>query len=154
MFHFLKEVRILRQEGKLHRKLIIRIRILLFISLILAGIVVFNVIYRDANWFAALALMIGGFLIGLFVFSRMNVIQWNEEQEVVEAGRMDMIGYAMIALYVAFEIGLRTVLIDFYPVSATAFILAAVCGTLLGRSFGTIIEIHRVFKATHSQSAS
>ncbi len=78
MFHFLKEVRILREEGKLHRKLIMRVRILLAISLILAGVVVFNVVYRDASWLIALALMIGGFVVGLFVFSRMNIIQWNE----------------------------------------------------------------------------
>lgn len=149
MLHFFKEVGVLREEGKLHKKLITRVRMLLIISVVLAAIAGFNVVFRNANGLIAASLLIGGFIIGLFVFSRMNVIQWNEELEIIETGRMDAIGYAMIALYIVFEIGLRTFLKDFYPVSATAFILAAVAGTLLGRSMGTIVEIHRVYKATH-----
>lgn len=151
MFNFLSEVRMLQEEGKLHTKLVSRIRMLLIISVVLSGIVLFNVIARDVNWLAAGGLFIGGFVIGLYVFSRMSVIQWNEELEVVEAGRMDAIGYGLIALYIVFEIGLRTFLHDYYPVSATIFILAAVAGTLSGRAFGTLVEIHRVFTRTHGK---
>ncbi len=138
-------------EGKLHKKLITRVRMLLIISVVLAGIAGFNVVFRNANGPIAAGLLVGGFVIGLFVFSRMNVIQWNEELEIVETGRMDVIGYSLIGFYIIFEIGLRTFLKDFYPISATAFILAAVAGTLLGRSIGTIIEIHRVYRATHRE---
>ncbi len=152
MINFFTEVRVLREEGKLHKKLITRVRMLLVIFIILAGIAGFNVVFRNANGLIAAGLLVGGFIIGLFVFSRMNVIQWNEELEIVETGRMDAIGYGMIALYIVFEIGLRTFLKDFYPVSATAFILAAVAGTLLGRSIGTIVEIHRVYTSTHGEA--
>lgn len=134
----------------LHQKLISRVRMLLIISVVLSGIVVFNVLVRGADWLVASGLFAGGFFIGLYVFSRMSVIQWNEEQAIVEAGRMDAVGYTLIALYIAFEIGLRTFLKDFYPVSETAFILAAVAGTLSGRAFGTLVEVHHVFVRTHA----
>jgi len=63
---------------------------------------------------------------------------------------MDMVGYITLGLYIAFEIGLRTFLHDFYPVSATAFLLAGIFGTLLGRAVGTVLTIHNVFRTTHN----
>ena len=149
MPNILKEVGVLRDEGKLHKKLITRVRMLLVISVILAGITLFNVIFRGTNPLLAAGLFIVGFLVGLYVFSRMNVIQWNEELEIVEAGRMDAVGYSLIALYVAFEIGLRTFLSSQYPISASILIFAAIAGTIFGRAIGTVVEIHRVFKRTH-----
>jgi predicted histidine transporter YuiF (NhaC family) len=151
MFNSLKEMQILRAEGKLHSKLINRIRMLLVISAILTLVTVFNIVFRDESWIVAVPLFVGGAVVGLLVFSRMNVIQWNEEQEILEAGRMDMLGYITIALYIIFEIGLRTFLNDTYPVFAVVFILATVAGVLLGRAAGTVIEIHRVFRVTHGE---
>lgn len=143
-------MRLLREEGKLHRKLLIRTRILIVIALILIGFATFNILFRDANALIALGLFGAGVMLGITVFSRMNVVQWNEEEEIVEAGRMDMLGYATLALYIAFEIGFRTVLADFFPLSATAYLLAGVAGTLLGRVFGTLIAMRRVYAATHA----
>ncbi len=144
-----KEVRVLRQEGKLHGALVNRTRILFVISLVLAGIVIFNILFRTADPLVALAIAIAGFVLGLFVFSRMSPVNWNEEKETVQAGKMDKLGYATIGGYVLFEIGLRTLLSSAFPVSATAYLLAGIFGTLLGRSVGTVVEIHNVFKAAH-----
>ena len=149
MIHLLKEIRTLREEGKLHQRLLIRTRLLCAISLVLLGIVIYNVVARDADWRLAAALALMGLPLGMFVFSRMNVVQWNEEEEVVETGRMDMLGYVTIALYIVFEISLRTFLNDFFPAHAIAYLLAAVVGTLLGRVFGSLFEIHRVYQAAH-----
>lgn len=149
MLHFFREVRVLREEGKLHKKLIFQIRMLSVVSLILAAVVVFNILFRAADPVVAGALAGIGFLLGLYVFSRMNVLNWNEEEEIIQTARMNMAGYITLALYIAFEIGLRTFLHDFSPVSTTAFLLAGIFGTLFGRVVGTIIEIHTVFKATH-----
>jgi len=80
----------------------------------------------------------------------MNVVNWNEEEEVVQTGRMDTVGYATIGLYILFEISFRTFLHDYFPISATAYLLAGIFGTLFGRAVGTVIEIHRVYRATHS----
>jgi hypothetical protein len=95
------------------------------------------------------ALAIIGFLLGVYIFSRMSVVNWNEEEEVVQTGRMDMIGYITIGLYIVFEISFRTFLHDYFPMSATAYLLAGIFGTIFGRAVGTVIEIHRVYRATH-----
>src|SRR4029078_11920272 len=125
-----REVRILRQEGKLHKKLVSRVRMLFVISLILLGIVVFNVIFRAADPLIASILAVVGFLLGLYVFSRMNVVSWNEQEAVVQADKMDKIGYAILGLYIIFEISFRTFLTYSFPLSATAFLLAGIFGTI------------------------
>ena len=150
MPNIFREVRTLRQEGKLHKKLINSLRMQSVISAVLAAIVVFNLIFRGANPLIALALAVVGFVLGMFIFSRMNAVSWNEKEETVQSEKMDKIGYATLALYVLFEIGLRTFLSHTFPISATAFLLAGIFGTLLGRVVGTVIEIHRVYRLIHS----
>ncbi len=143
-----KEVRLLKEAGKLHQKLITRTRTLFIISFILGAIVIYNLIFGAANPLIVGVLIATGFVLGLFVFARMNVINWNEEEEVVQTGRMDTLGFVVLGLYIVFEISLRTFLKDYYADSATVFILAAIFGTILGRAVGTLIEIHRVFRTT------
>ena len=149
MIHFFREVRVLQQEGKLHKSLITRVRMLFVISLILAGVVTYNLIFQSVDVTVAFALAGIGFLLGLYIFSRMNVVNWNEAEEIVESGRMDMLGYVVIVLYIIFEISLRTFLKDFFPATSTTFLLAGIFGTIFGRAVGTVIEIHTVYWATH-----
>ena len=149
MIHILKEIRILRKEGKLHARLLSQVRILLGISLVLFGIVLYNVFFRGVNGWISLVLAVIGFLLGMFFFSRINSLQWNEEASVVQIAKMDKVGFATLGLYIVFEIGLRTLFNSYFPASATSFILAAIFGTLFGRVTGTMIEIHRVFLKAH-----
>lgn len=149
----LGEVRALRDEGKLHRKLLIRTRILIGIGLILVAVAGYEMVGHGIDALLAGALFLAGFLAGMFVFSRMNVVTWDEEKESVVSGRMDTLGYMVLGLYIAFEIGLRDVLSGVFPDMATALILAAVGGTLLGRALGTYVEVHRVYTATHGRGA-
>jgi uncharacterized membrane protein YjfL (UPF0719 family) len=88
-----------------------------------------------------------GFVLGRFVFTRMSVVNWDEEKEVVRMGKMDAVGFAVLGVYLGFDIVLRAFLTDFYPGSVSVFLLATVFGTLFGRAVGMVIEIHRVFKA-------
>ncbi len=150
MIHFFKEVRVLREEGKIHSKLIFRVRMLFVIALILGGIVGYQ-LFLGANPWVVLMLAVIGFVLGLYVFARMSVVNWNEEREILETGRMDKVGYITLALYIAVEIGLRTFLNDFYPASATAFLLSGVFGALFGRAVGTVIEIHNVYRSIHAK---
>jgi hypothetical protein len=149
MLHLFREVRVLRQEGKLHKKLIFRVRMLAVIGAVLLGITLFNIV-RGADPLTAAALGGIGFVLGLYVFSHMSGVNWNEEEELVQATRMGTVGYVTLALYIAFEIGLRTFLADFFPMSATVFLLAGIAGTLLGRVVGMVVEIHKVFRSTHA----
>lgn len=149
MPNIFREVRILRKEGKLHKKLINSLRMQSVISGVLVAIVIFNMIFRGASPLIALGLAIIGFVLGLVVFSRMNAVGWNEEEETVQSQKMDKAGYIAIGLYILFEIGLRTLLHNIFPVTATALLLAGIFGTLLGRVIASIIKIHRVYKNSH-----
>jgi len=154
MLHLFKEMRVLREEGKLHKRLLARTRILFFISLALLVIVLYNIFLNGTDAFFAGVLAFVGFLLGLFLFSRMTgPMRWNEEAEVIETGRMDIVGYVTIGLYILFEIGLRTFLKDISPASETALLLAGVFGALFGRVIGTMLEIHRVYLASHAAEA-
>jgi ribose/xylose/arabinose/galactoside ABC-type transport system permease subunit len=150
MLQLFTELRVLKEEGRLHTKLLSRVRMLLIISVILATIVVFNIVFRGADLFFAALIAGVGFLLGLFLFSKMNVVSWNEETELVQTDRMNAAGYATLILYICFEIGLRTFLKNSFPATATALVLAGIFGTLFGRVIGTIVEIHKVYRQSHT----
>lgn len=52
--------------------------------------------------------------------------------------------------YILFEMGLRTILRDYFPTSVLPLLFAVIGGTLLGRAIGTLIEIHRAYVKQHS----
>lgn len=154
MINLFKETYKLRQEGVLHKRLLTRLRMTFIISIILGGITAFNILFRDANALIAGVLAFGGFILGLFIFSRMNIVNWNEEEEAVQMGKMDTIGYLTLGLYILFEIGLRIYLNSMFPLSPVVFLLAAIFGTLFGRATGMVIEIHKVFRLNHPYKTS
>lgn len=149
LLNILKEVRILQQEGKLHKPLVNRVRMLLIISLVLAGVLIFNITFREISLLVALLITAMGFLLGLLVFSRMSPVNWNEEEETVQTSRMDKIGYLTLGSYILFEIGLRTFLSSAFPVSSAAYLFAGIFGTLFGRAVGIMVNIHKVFLSAH-----
>jgi hypothetical protein len=152
MFNLFREIRILKDEGKLHTALLKRTRVLFIISAVLLLVVLFNIFFREVSTLLLLltiVLGIIGFFLGLYVFSRMNVVNWNEEEEILMSGKMDKVGYISLGLYIVFEIGLRTFLKAYFPASVLPLLLAGIFGTLLGRAVGTLVEIHRVYLLNH-----
>lgn len=139
----------MKEDGKLHSKLVNRTRTLFVIATILFFIVLFNVLFRGVNIFFALLLGTMGFILSLFIFSKMNVINWSEEDEVLKSGKMDTIGFVTLGLYIFFEIAFRTLLKDYFTVQAVPLLLSVICGTLFGRGIGTLVEMHRVYKINH-----
>ena len=151
MFNLLTELHTLQEEGKLHASLILRISILFGISFATGTAVLYNVIFRDAEWWIAVPVAIVGFIAGFFLFARLNVVKWDERERLLTTARMDIAGFLILVLYVLFELGFKIFLNDFFPAAASAFVLAAVFGTLLGRAVGTVFEIHRVYRATRNR---
>jgi hypothetical protein len=141
----LRAVQELRQAGKLHRALVVRLTMFGIISLILLGFVAYDMAVGTASWYLALPLSAVGFVLGTTVFARMSRAVWDEETQMVTATRMDAVGFGVLALYIAFEVGLRHELPVLFPAaaSATPLLLAAICGTLLGRFVGMLREISR-----------
>ncbi len=149
MPNIFQEVRVMQEEGKIHSKLIKSLRIMGAIAFILLGIVVYELIFQGVDPLISAGLAMIGFLLGFYLFSPVNATVWDEEKEVVMARRMDVLGFAAIAVYIVIVVGLRIYLAQHFPASSTIFALALVFGMLAGRVTGTINEIHRTFRAAH-----
>jgi hypothetical protein len=141
-------LRSLKSEGKLHNRLLNRIRILSVISLTLLVVALYQTWKGVLNGWVALGISLVAFLLGLFVFSRMNRVEWDEEKEVIALGRMDMFGFAILLLYIVFDFGLRKFLnIEFGKTAvATGYLLGAIGASLFGRSVGDLKAVHMFAK--------
>lgn len=139
-------VRDLRDAGLLHKKLLTRTRLLVCISTVLLLIEIYQTIHYGFSFWILDAVIIIGFLLGLFVFSKMNKAVWNREEEVIQAGRMDVFGAAILILYIVFEVSLRSLLKAEFGTStqATTYLLAAIGASLLGRSIGTLLSFRKL----------
>ncbi|MDB5225490.1 MAG: hypothetical protein JWL87_442 [Candidatus Adlerbacteria bacterium] len=148
MLQLMRSVRELRQSGQLHRALITRLVMFAVISLILLGFVGFQIAQGTADWRLVLPLALVGFGLGVTVFARMGKAVWDEETEMVIATKMDRWGFLVLALYIAFEVGLRTELPRLFPAVASTLplLLAAIFGTIFGRFVGMLREILRAHK--------
>lgn len=115
------------------------------ISIVLL-LVVYQVVVYGMNLWIDAGIGIVSFYLGLFVFSKMNKVTWDEETEIVSVGRMDAAGFLIILLYIAFEISLRSILKLEYAgtLAATSYLLAGIGASLLGRTIGTLIAIQKV----------
>lgn len=144
----------LKDEGKLHKPLLVRIHILSTISVILLLVVLYQIIKGNLNIWISLLVAVLAFILGLYVFSRMSKVEWNEDKELISASRMDIVGFTTILLYIAFEISFRTFLKAQYPGSfaATGYLLDGVGASLLGRSVGTLFMIQNLTKPDKSET--
>jgi hypothetical protein len=149
MPNILREVRELREEGRLHRGLIRRTRIFLSISGVLFCVALYLAFAQQAQpllWGGAAAI---GFLAGFLIFSRMTPLQWNEASEQVESASMGYLGYGMIGLYILFEVGARTLLGDIVGAQYHSYLFALIFGVIFGRTMGVVAEMHRVYRLEH-----
>ncbi|HVU75219.1 MAG TPA: hypothetical protein VHD38_00035 [Candidatus Paceibacterota bacterium] len=149
MPNILREVRELREEGKLHQNLIRRTRTFLIISLILFCVAVYLAFVQAVQPVLWLAVIAVGLAAGFFIFSRITPVQWNEETEQIEGASMGYLGYGMIGLYILFEIGARTLLGDIVGETYQAYLFALIFGVIFGRTFGVVFEMHRVYRREH-----
>ena len=144
MLNSKKVVDDLKKDGKIHQKLIKRVRILTLISALLMSITVYEILRYDISVYISIGIAVMAFVLGVFVFTRMSKIVWDEEAQVISAGKIDMLGGFIIILYIGFEIGLRTVIESHFGSMAgsSGYLLMGVGASLLGRAAGTLWHIN------------
>lgn len=84
------------------KSLLFRLRLFLVISLVLLGIIIYDLILREINLPLAVIGIGIGIAVGL-VAGRMFKIHWHEEKQKI-ASRLDILGIAILILYIGFEI--------------------------------------------------
>ena len=139
MFNAKKTISNLKNNDKIHSKLLKRTRILTAISLILVGITIYEIVRYDISVVLSAGIAVVAFLLGTFVFTRMNTLEWDEENQMISTGRMDIIGVLIIFLYIGFEVSLRTIIDGQFAMVAgsSGYLLIGIGASLLGRSVGT-----------------
>lgn len=125
------------------KKLRFRLRLYSIISLIMLGIVLYEIFIN----ILPLAFATIGIFIGLFmgiISARMHHLSWNHDAKKI-VSRLDIVGIIILVLYIAFII-VRSKLIGIFVaapmVGAVGFSITA--GVMIGRVVGTrnaIIEI-------------
>jgi hypothetical protein len=136
----------LRKHGHhIDKKLRFRLRLYSIISLVMLGIVLYEIFIK----ILPLEFAVVGIFIGLFlgvISARMYHLSWNHDAKKI-VSRLDVVGVIILVVYIAFVI-VRSKLIGYFVaapvVGAVSFSITA--GVMLGRVVGTrnaIIEILR-----------
>ncbi len=119
-----------------------RIRMFMVMSAVMLAIVLFDIARGTlAIEWALLSLVIGA-LVG-FISSRIFHLSWNQDGNRV-VGRIDKIGWFVLAAYIIFEIARSFLFQEWLPESATAITFAFVASALVSRVFGLRGRIIRI----------
>lgn len=131
----------------IHPRLQRRIRIFLLMGIVMFLVVAFDVVNGIITLPVALIAVTAGGLVGWFT-SRIFLLTWNHDGERV-VGRIDRIGWFILALYILFEIA-RAVLFETVvhigTSSATAITFAIVSSALISRAMGLRGKILEILK--------
>jgi hypothetical protein len=127
----------------LDKRMRFRLHLYFLISLILIGVLMFNVLRGTLRVDFGLLGLVAGIGIGI-ISSRMFHISWSKDAKKV-VSRLDTLGIGILILYFLFEI-LRGTIVGFFThdiqVATTGF--AVLAGIMFGRAIGTrgrIIQI-------------
>ncbi|MBW4061050.1 hypothetical protein HJC99_00550 [Candidatus Saccharibacteria bacterium] len=129
----------------LNPKLRRSLRLLLAISVVLIGFVIYDIIRDHASiWQVGLGLL-AGMGVGL-ISARIYKISWNDESQHA-ASNIDIYGVIVLVLYVAFDLS-RNHIVHLFTSSQSvpAITLALLAGAMYGRVFGTGRKIMQVLR--------
>lgn len=125
------------------RRLIFRLRLFYVISILLIGLMLYDVF----EGIIGIELVLGGFFLGAFIgliANRMFVIHWHEERAQV-VSRFDKVGIVILLLYVAFSISRRWLFGHWIQGSLlTAFTYDILAGVMIGRVAGMSLKIRNI----------
>ena len=134
-----------RIKKHIHKKLSNKMKLYFVFSVIMVGIVVYEVIKTGFNPFLALGIRWIG-LIGWYYLSRMFKIYRHIKDQIITS-RVDRIGWIILWIYMVFSF-LRRYLIGLLVPASMVFTItfSLVAGIMIGRFFGmrgTIMKILR-----------
>jgi len=140
-----------RARQYLDRRLILRLGIFTIVSLILFGVIVFEVMQNTLAILWAVAGILIGFAGGL-VASRIFRLKWDEEASKV-IGQIDWVGSVVLVLYLTFRLMLRWLFGNWLQGAAlSSFILSVTAGSMPGRLIGLVLGIRKIFQASNVPS--
>ena len=144
----LETIQELHKTGKLDKRLVWRMVILFFVSIITFGILSYDLFFENLEILPTVGFAIFGFILGFYIFVRMNKVTWDNERQIVAMGRFDFVTIVLIILYVLYRIGIDKYLEGQYDdaFEVSAYSLATLFGGMLGRFLGTLYAIDKSHK--------
>lgn len=137
-----------RQIAKKHIHKRLRIQLLIFalVTIVMFGIVVFDVFTNALSFPLALLGMVIGLIVG-FIVGRMYIIKWHEETEKVIVS-MDRTSIFIILLYIAFRIFEKSLFSPYINSSKLgAFTFCILAGIMFGRFLSMRIKTKKVLQS-------
>ena len=129
----------------LDKKLRFRLRIYFVISVIMIGVVMFEVLSEKVS----LSLALIGLMLGVFVgviAARMFLLSWHKDAKKV-ISRLDFVGGAILVIYIIIAIFRGRIIGHFVQGSyVTGTSISVVTGIMIGRVFGTGNKIVSILK--------
>lgn len=127
----------------IHPKLAKRIKIYFFISALMLGIVIYEILTTQVNPFIAIGIFLGGIIVWFFM-ARMFQIFWDKKEQLITS-RIDTIGWIILWVYMVFSFS-RHYLISLFVKAPLVFVItfSLVGWIMIGRFFGmreTVIKI-------------
>lgn len=127
------------------KKLKFRLRLYSIISLVMLGVVLYEIFIKTLPLeFAVVGIFIG--LFGGIISARMYHLSWNHDAKKI-VSRLDVVGIIILVFYIAFVIA-RSKLIGYFVVApmvgAVGFSITA--GIMMGRVIGTRNAIMEILK--------
>lgn len=144
----LETVQNLHREGKLERKLLYRIIILSVIATFTICILLYDILFQGLHFLPVIGFAVLGFLLGYFIFIRMNKVYWDTKRQIVAMGRFDLTSIILLIIFIIYRVSLEKYFIGHYEdaIEASGYSLATLFGGMTGRLLGTLYAIDRSHK--------
>lgn len=135
----------LLKEKKVHKKLLFRLVVLTITTVIYGGIFVYDILWKGLPVWITLPFIILSYIAGMVFFSKIGSVTWDAKKEILLAGKMDIFGFVLIALYIAIRFNTETLIGHVYTntLIISGLSISVFFGMMLGRLLGTFKIIHR-----------
>ncbi len=141
----------LHKEGRLHKRLVVRLIMFVIILFIIGGVLGYDILFKGLMWMPVVGFASFGFILGFFVFRHITKITWDEEKEVVSIGKFDVASFIILIIYVAYRVLVKLFLESHFTsaIAISGFSLAILFGGMAGRLIGT----RHAIKRTHQENS-
>jgi peptidoglycan/LPS O-acetylase OafA/YrhL len=142
----------LYKEGKLHRQVIWRLRIMALLVGLAGGIVLYDVVAHVLPPPIAAVIILMTTFIGIGM-ARIYKFDWSEEEELIVTQRMDWVSGLILVAYIILRLVSRSIIDGYYHNGqlTLALSLAALVGIALGRLIGMTIIVRRTYEQAHQK---
>lgn len=152
----LQEFNTLEKTGKIHSRLRNRILFLIGVGTVSTGMIVYDIFFRDLEPLGVVGFASFGFILGFFIFNKINKLTWDEDEEVVKIGKFDLATFIILAGYIIYRILIHVFLENAFhkAILVSGYSLATLVGGIIGRILGMIWLINRIHRENNRKNRS